>query len=177
MFAPYDEMLRRHEAKSQADRLAQFLELISEGKVATTSSQSQSSEVAQMSACQPLPHLQNEFHLPLQHARLPCPSLSPGACSDLHSLSVMPSMSFCRRFLLLLLAFALLHFVGQGQTCLCTSGSLKFLLLHSNPLWWKGLFSVSSRSCRSSYSRSASSALVVGAQTWITVKLTGLPWK
>ena len=31
-----------------------------------------------------------------------------------------------------LLAFALLHFVLQGQTCLL------LLLLHSSPLWWKG---------------------------------------
>ena len=41
-----------------------------------------------------------------------------------------------------LLAFALLHFVFQGQTCLLLQVSLDFLLLHSNPLWWKGnLFS------------------------------------
>ena len=37
-----------------------------------------------------------------------------------------------------LLAFALLHFVLQGQTCLLFRVSLDFLLLHSNPLWWKG---------------------------------------
>ena len=37
-----------------------------------------------------------------------------------------------------LLAFSLLHFVLQGQTCLLLQGSLDFLLLHSNPLWWKG---------------------------------------
>ena len=36
-----------------------------------------------------------------------------------------------------LLAFALLHFVFQGQTCLLLQVSLDFLLLHSNPLWWK----------------------------------------
>ena len=37
----------------------------------------------------------------------------------------------------------------------------------------------SRRSCRSSQncSTSASSALVVGAQTWITVMLNDLPWK
>ena len=34
--------------------------------------------------------------------------------------------------------FALLHFVLQGQTCLLLQVSLDFLLLHSNPLWWKG---------------------------------------
>ena len=28
---------------------------------------------------------------PMQHARLPCPSLSPGACSNSHPLSLMPS--------------------------------------------------------------------------------------
>ena len=38
----------------------------------------------------------------------------------------------------LLLAFALLHFVPQGQTCLLLQVSLDFLLLHSSPLWWKG---------------------------------------
>ena len=37
-----------------------------------------------------------------------------------------------------LLAFALLHFVLQGQICLLLQVSLDFLLLHSNPLWWKG---------------------------------------
>ena len=36
-----------------------------------------------------------------------------------------------------LLAFALLHFVLQGQTCLLLRVSLDFLLLHSSPLWWK----------------------------------------
>ena len=37
----------------------------------------------------------------------------------------------------------------------------------------------SKRSCRSSqnHSTSASSELLVGAQTWITVILNGLPWK
>ena len=37
-----------------------------------------------------------------------------------------------------LLAFALLHFVLQGQICLLLQVSLNFLLLHSSPLWWKG---------------------------------------
>ena len=37
-----------------------------------------------------------------------------------------------------LLAFALLHFILQGQTCLLFQVSLDLLLLHSNPLWWKG---------------------------------------
>ena len=38
----------------------------------------------------------------------------------------------------ILLAFALLHFVLQGQTCLLFQVSLDSLLLHSNPLWWIG---------------------------------------
>ena len=38
----------------------------------------------------------------------------------------------------LLLAFVVLHFVIQSQTCLLLQVSLDFLLLHSNPLWWKG---------------------------------------
>ena len=37
-----------------------------------------------------------------------------------------------------LLAFALLHFVLQGQTCLLFWVSLDFLLFHFSPLWWKG---------------------------------------
>ena len=52
-----------------------------------------------------------------------------------------------------LLAFTLLHFVLQSQTCLLLQVSLDFLLLHSSPLWWKGhlFWGVSSRmSCRSS---------------------------
>ena len=67
-----------------------------------------------------------------------------------------------------LLAFAMLNFVFQGQTYLVPHVPLDFLLLHSSPLWWKGLlfFLLSFwRSCRSSqnHSTSASSALVVGA--------------
>ena len=37
-----------------------------------------------------------------------------------------------------LLAFALLHFVLQGQICPYLQVSLDFLLLHSGPLWGKG---------------------------------------
>ena len=37
-----------------------------------------------------------------------------------------------------LLAFVLLHFVLQGQTCLLLHVTLDFLFLHSSPLWWKG---------------------------------------
>ena len=38
----------------------------------------------------------------------------------------------------ILLAFALLYVVLQGQICLLFQVSLDFLLLHSSPLWWKG---------------------------------------
>ena len=38
-----------------------------------------------------------------------------------------------------LLAFVLLHFALQGRTCLLFWVSLDFLLLYSNPLWWKGI--------------------------------------
>ena len=38
-----------------------------------------------------------------------------------------------------LLAFVLLHFILQGQTCLLLlQVSLDFLLLHSSPLWYEG---------------------------------------
>ena len=36
-----------------------------------------------------------------------------------------------------LLAFGLLHFILQGQTCLLLQVPFDFLLLYSNPLWWK----------------------------------------
>ena len=78
-----------------------------------------------------------------------------------------------------LLAFALLHFVHQGQTCLLLHVSLDFLLCVSVPCDEKSTFflgggSVSSRrSCRYSNNclASSSSALVVGAKTWISVML------
>ena len=49
-----------------------------------------------------------------------------------------------------LLAFVLLHFVLQGQTCLLLQVSLDFLILHSNPLWWKEDFFFYVSSSRSS---------------------------
>ena len=78
--------------------------------------------------------------------------------------------------------FALFNFVVKDQICLLLQVSLDFLLLHSSPLWWKGhlLGGISSKSscrCSQNHSTSASSALVIEAQTWITVKLNSLPWK
>ena len=60
----------------------------------------------------------------------PCVALSlvlleKGVCYDQHFLLVK------------LLAFALLHFVLQGQTCLLLQLSFDCLILHSNPLAWK----------------------------------------
>ena len=43
----------------------------------------------------------------------------------------------CSLGLCVLLAFALLHFILHGQTCLLLQVSLDFLLSNSNPLWWK----------------------------------------
>jgi len=51
--------------------------------------------------------------------------LEKGVCYDQHVLLVK------------LLAFALLHFVLQGQTCLLLQVSFDYLILHSNPLAWK----------------------------------------
>ena len=80
-----------------------------------------------------------------------------------------------------LLAFAMLHSVLQGQFCLLLQVFLDFLLCTPVPYNEKtSLLGVSSRrSCMSSKNRStsASSALLVRAQTWITVILNGLPWK
>ena len=38
------------------------------------------------------------------------------------------------------ISLSLLHFVLEDQTILLLQVSLDFLLLHSSPLWWKGLF-------------------------------------
>ena len=74
-----------------------------------------------------------------------------------------------------LLAFALPHFVLRGQTCLLLQISLDFLPLQSSPHDEKEIFLglVLEGVCRSSYnhSTSASSALVAGAQTWITCNI------
>ena len=89
-----------------------------------------------------------------------CMLLEKGACYVQHVLLTK-----------LLLACVLLHFVFQGQTCLSFQVSLDFLLLYSNPLWWiKDIFFGVSPTNFSFF------ALVVGAQTWITVMLNDLPW-
>ena len=54
--------------------------------------------------------------------------LEKGVCYDQHFLLVK------------LLAFARLHFVLQGQTCLLLQVSRDFLILYSIPLWWKDIF-------------------------------------
>ena len=77
-----------------------------------------------------------------------------------------------------LLAFALLHFLLQGQTWLLFLVSPDFCI----PILYDEkdiFFGISRRCCRSSYNQSSSTSLasMVGAQTWITVMLNGLPWK
>ena len=82
-----------------------------------------------------------------------------------------------------LLAFVLLHFVFQGQLACYSKYLLTSYICIPIPYNEKDIFfflSVSSRrSCRSSQSCSTSASLasVVGAQTWITVMLNGLPSK
>ena len=82
-----------------------------------------------------------------------------------------------------LLAFDLLRFVLQGQIYLLFQVFPDFLLCNPVPIIEyphnRYLFGCSRRSCRSSYnnSTSSSSALLVGALTWITVILNGSPWK
>ena len=55
------------------------------------------------------------------------------------SFSISPSNGYSEliSFRIDWLAFALLHFVLQGQACLLLQESLDFLLLYSTPLWWK----------------------------------------
>ena len=82
-----------------------------------------------------------------------------------------------------LLAFALLHFVFPRPNLPVTPGIswLPTFAFQSPVMKRKSLFfDVSSRrSCWSSWnhSTSVSLALVIGAQTWITVMLNGLSWK
>ena len=59
----------------------------------------------------------------------------------------------CVLLTILLLAFAQVHFIFQGQACLLLQVSPDFLLLPSSPLWWKGhLFLVLGGSSKSSQS-------------------------
>ena len=62
-------------------------------------------------------------------------------CPCLESSLVLLEKGICYDQCILLaklLAFALLHFVLQGQACLLLQVSLDFLILHSISLWWKG---------------------------------------
>ena len=80
-----------------------------------------------------------------------------------------------------LLAFALLHFVLQGQTCLLFQVFLDSLLLHSSPLWWKEYnFWVLVLEGLVGLRRAIQLQLLWHywlGHTWITVILNGLPWK
>ena len=77
-------------------------------------------------------------------------------------------------------AFVLVHFVFQGQTCLLFQISLDLLHLHFRPHDEKDIFFLvlvpeGLVGLQRIIPSSVSSALVVGAQTWITMKLNGLP--
>ena len=82
-----------------------------------------------------------------------------------------------------LLAFALLHSVLQGQTCLfLLQISLDFLLLHSSPLWWKGhLFWVLVLGGLAGIHRTVQLQFLqhywLGHRLGFTVILNALPWK
>ena len=79
-----------------------------------------------------------------------------------------------------LFAFALLHFVLPRPNLPVTPGVswLPTFAFQSPMMKGTSFFGVSStRSCMSSQNRSASSALTVAAQIWITLLLNGLPWK
>ena len=73
-----------------------------------------------------------------------------------------------------LLAFALLHFVLQGQTWLLLQVSLDTLLLHSSLLWWKGhLFLILVPEGLVGLHRTAQLPLL--RHQWLGHRL-GLPW-
>ena len=81
----------------------------------------------------------------------------------------------------ILLAFALLHSVLQGQICLLLHVSLDFLLLLSSPLWWKGhLFLPLVLESLVGLDRTVQLQFL--QHYWlghrlVTVKLNGLTWK
>ena len=77
-----------------------------------------------------------------------------------------------------LLAFALLHFVLQGQTYLLLQVSFDFLFFHSNPLWWKRhLLGILILKGLVGLHRTSQLQLFQLNYTWIIVMLNGLPWK
>ena len=68
-----------------------------------------------------------------------------------------------------LLAFALPHFVLQGQICLLLQVCLDFLLLHSSALWWKGRLFSAVRSRRSISLPDEYSALISFRVDWLVL--------
>ena len=88
----------------------------------------------------------------------------------------------CLQSSLSLLAFALFHSVLQGQICLLLQVFLDFLLLHSNPLEWKGhLFWALVLEVLVGLHRTVQLQLLQhywsGHRLKITMILNGLPWK
>ena len=76
----------------------------------------------------------------ISHSKYPFPTISEMTLHmDITKWSMFKSDWLCFLHSLgkTLLAFALLHFVLQGQICLLLQVTLDFLLLHSNLLWWK----------------------------------------
>ena len=93
----------------------------------------------------------------LQHARFPCPSLNPGACSNSCSLSwwchptisssVIP-FSSCLQSSAALGTFPLSHFFAAGGQIIWASASASVLPVNIQdwfPLGWTGLISLQSK--------------------------------
>ena len=106
-----------------------------------------------------------------------CPCVDSSSCVVGRGCLLWPVRSLSKT----LLAFALLHFVLQGQICLLLQVSLDFLFLHSSPLWWKQHhFLVLVLEGLVGLHRTVQLQLLYHcfwAYTWITVMLNCLPWK
>ena len=162
VFAPYDEMLKDVRQKARQTGSAQFLELLQEGKVLATSSESQTSEV-------------ELTDVSLSTSSSSAESVSPidATCQASLSLNISWSLltlihcQWCHPICLsplsaLAVSLCPASFVLQGQTCLCTPGSLLTSYFCTPISDDEKDFLVLVPGLVGLHSHSASSALVVG---------------
>ena len=89
----------------------------------------------------------------LQHAKLPCPSPTPGACHPTISSSVIP-FSFCLQSFPASRSFPMSQFFASGGLSIGTSASASVLPMNTQdwfPLGWTGWISCSPRNSQESF--------------------------
>ena len=124
------------------------------------------SELTQFSSVQPVSHVQLWEPVGLQHARFPCPSPNPGACSDSCPLSqwchpiISSSVIFfssCLQSFPASGSFQMSQFFASGGQSTEVSASASVLPMNIqdwSPLGWTGWISLQSKGCSRVFSNS-----------------------